>query len=150
MQGAALAQVPDGVVQDHHDDHLDRDWLAVAASAVGLVFSVGTLAIYTFGVFVGRLSRGFGWSRTELFGAPERRVKGSAQQSRTGQGLPITGAHPKPSRCFVSLIHAGAALLVGTARRGDGWPLPLNGPAGCGHHTIASTTASAYTARHVA
>jgi len=64
MQDAVLVQTPDDVAKD-----LDRDWLAVAASAVGLIFSVGTLSIYTFGVFVGPLSSEFGWSRTELFGA---------------------------------------------------------------------------------
>jgi hypothetical protein len=49
----------------------DRDWLAVVASAVGLMLGVGTLTIYTFGVFVGPLSAEFHWSRTELFGAAE-------------------------------------------------------------------------------
>ena len=64
MQDAVLAQAPDEEEKD-----LDRDWLSVAASAVGLILSVGTLSIYTFGVFVGPLSNEFGWSRTELFGA---------------------------------------------------------------------------------
>jgi MFS family permease len=64
MQDSVLVRTPDEVAKD-----LDRDWLAVAASAVGLIFSVGTLSIYTFGVFVGPLSNEFGWSRTELFGA---------------------------------------------------------------------------------
>ena len=45
----------------------DRDWLAVAASSFGLLFSVGTLSVYTFGVFVRPLSSEFHWSRTELF-----------------------------------------------------------------------------------
>ena len=48
---------------------LNRDWLAVVASAVGLMLGVGTLTIYTFGVFVGPLSAEFHWSWTELFGA---------------------------------------------------------------------------------
>ena len=47
----------------------DRDWLAVAASATGLVFSIGTLSIYTFGVFVRPLTAEFNWGRAELFGA---------------------------------------------------------------------------------
>ena len=46
---------------------LDRDWLAVAASSVGLLFSVGTLSVYTFGVFVHPLASEFHWSRTDLF-----------------------------------------------------------------------------------
>ena len=46
---------------------LDRDWLAVGASSVGLLFSVGTLSVYTFGVFVQPLAREFHWSRTDLF-----------------------------------------------------------------------------------
>lgn len=64
MQEAVLAQALDDADKD-----MDRDWLAVAASAVGLVLSVGTLSIYTFGVFVKPLTAEFGWSRTELFGA---------------------------------------------------------------------------------
>ena len=48
---------------------LDRAWQAVPASAVGLVFSVGALLLYSFGVFVRPLSTAFGWSRTELSGA---------------------------------------------------------------------------------
>ena len=48
---------------------MDRDWLAVGAGAVGLVFSTGTLALYSFGVFVRPLTAEFGWSRTGLFGA---------------------------------------------------------------------------------
>ncbi len=45
---------------------MDRDWLAVAASAFGLIMSVGTLSVYTFGVFVHPLSKEFGWTRTQL------------------------------------------------------------------------------------
>lgn len=48
---------------------LDRDWLAVGASAVGMVLCVGTLALYSFGVFVRPLTAEFGWTRTGLFGA---------------------------------------------------------------------------------
>ncbi len=50
-------------------DGLDRDWLAVGASAAGLVFSTGTLAVYSFGVFVRPLTAEFGWTRTGLFAA---------------------------------------------------------------------------------
>ena len=47
----------------------DRDWLAVGASAVGLILSTGTLAVYSFGVFVRPLTAEFSWSRTSLFAA---------------------------------------------------------------------------------
>ena len=47
---------------------MDRDWTAVAASAFGLIMSVGTLSVYTFGVFVHPLNKEFGWNRTQLSG----------------------------------------------------------------------------------
>ena len=47
----------------------DRDWAVVAASAVGLILSLGTLLLYTFGVFAGPLTREFGWTRTQASGA---------------------------------------------------------------------------------
>ncbi len=47
----------------------DRDWLAVGASAVGMILCVGTLALYSFGVFVRPLTAEFGWSRTGVFAA---------------------------------------------------------------------------------
>ena len=50
-------------------DDMDRDWSVVAASVLGLSLSVGTLLVYSFGVFVRPLSAEFGWSRTELSGA---------------------------------------------------------------------------------
>ncbi len=48
---------------------VDKDWLAVAASAAGMILCVGTLAVYSFGVFVGPLTSEFHWSRTSLFAA---------------------------------------------------------------------------------
>ncbi len=59
----ATATSPEGA------SRLDRDWLAVCASAVGLVFSTGTLAVYSFGVFVRPLTAEFAWTRTGLFAA---------------------------------------------------------------------------------
>lgn len=47
----------------------DRDWAAVVASAICLIFSVGTLQLYGFGVFIRPLSTEFSWSRTQLSGA---------------------------------------------------------------------------------
>ncbi len=51
------------------DAAMDRGWGIVAACTVGLVFSLGTLLLYTFGVFVRPLVTEFGWSRTQLAGA---------------------------------------------------------------------------------
>ena len=48
---------------------IDRSWGIVAASVVGLTFSLGTMLLYTFGVFVRPLTTEFGWSRTQLAGA---------------------------------------------------------------------------------
>lgn len=48
---------------------MDRDWLAAAGSTVGLILCAGTLALYSFGVFVRPLTAEFGWSRTGLFAA---------------------------------------------------------------------------------
>ena len=48
---------------------MDRSWGAVAAATLGLTFSVGTVLVYTFGVFVHSLNTEFGWSRTRLSGA---------------------------------------------------------------------------------
>lgn len=45
---------------------LDRSWRIVAASSLGLMFSQGTLLLYSFGVFVGPLTAEFGWSRTQV------------------------------------------------------------------------------------
>lgn len=44
---------------------MDREWAVVAASAVGLILSLGTLLLYTFGVFAGPLIKEFGWTRTQ-------------------------------------------------------------------------------------
>ncbi len=52
--------------QDHS---FDRDWPAVAAAGVGLMFSVGALTAYPFGVFMGPLGREFGWSRGQMSSA---------------------------------------------------------------------------------
>ena len=47
----------------------DRSWGAVAAATIGLVFSQGTLLLYTFGVFARPLGAEFHWGRTKLAGA---------------------------------------------------------------------------------
>ncbi len=51
------------------DRGFDRDWLTVAASAVGMMFSAGAVMLYTFGVFMGPISHEFGWSRGQISGA---------------------------------------------------------------------------------
>ncbi len=48
---------------------MDRDWAVVFACAVCLMLSVGTLLLYSFGVFVRPLVTEFHWSRTEISGA---------------------------------------------------------------------------------
>ena len=58
-----------GIVLPGATRELDHDWLAVGASAVGMVLCVGTLALYSFGVFVRPLTMEFGWSRSSLFAA---------------------------------------------------------------------------------
>ena len=44
----------------------DRDWGSVAACSTGLMFSLGTLLLYTFGVFAGPLIAEFHWTRTQV------------------------------------------------------------------------------------
>jgi MFS family permease len=94
---------------------LDRDWLAVVASAVGLMLSVGSLTIYTFGVFVGPLSAEFKWSRTELFGAV------AISQYALALSVPFWGClidrlGPRsalvPSVVMISLLFASLAFLT--------------------------------------
>jgi MFS family permease len=52
-----------------HDRGFDRDWLAVAAAAIGLMFSVGALTAYPFGVFMGPIGHEFGWTRGQMSAA---------------------------------------------------------------------------------
>ena len=51
------------------DGNFDRDWPAVAAAAVGLMFSVGALTAYPFGVFMGPIGHEFGWTRGQMSNA---------------------------------------------------------------------------------
>jgi MFS family permease len=48
---------------------MDRDWLTVVACGICLMLSVGTLLVYSFGVFVRPLAGEFHWTRTQVFGA---------------------------------------------------------------------------------
>ena len=47
----------------------DRDWTIVAACGICLMLSVGTLLLYSFGVFVRPLAAQFHWTRTQISGA---------------------------------------------------------------------------------
>ena len=51
------------------DRGCDRDWVAVAAAAAGLMFSVGALTAYPFGVFMGPMGHDLGWTRGQMSGA---------------------------------------------------------------------------------
>ena len=48
---------------------MDREWSAVWASAAGLIFSLPTLTIYPFGVFVLPVGHELGWTRGQMSGA---------------------------------------------------------------------------------
>ena len=67
--GASLDSGAMGAANAGAAGGLDRDWPAVCASAVCLIFSTGTLTVYSFGVFVRPLTAEFAWSRTGLFAA---------------------------------------------------------------------------------
>ena len=94
---------------------MDRNWGVVAAATVGLVFSVGTLLLYTFGVFVQPLKAEFGWSRTQLSGA-----LGVSQYvfalSAPFWGMLINRFGPRrvmlPSVMLISALVASLALLT--------------------------------------
>ncbi len=48
---------------------MDRDWLTVFACGICFVLSVGSLLVYTFGVFVRPLAHEFHWTRTQVAAA---------------------------------------------------------------------------------
>ena len=54
---------------DRQTSAMDRHWGIVAACAVCLMLSVGTLLLYSFGVFVRPLGREFHWTRTQIAAA---------------------------------------------------------------------------------
>lgn len=41
----------------------DKDWWTLVACSLGLVFSIATVTIYSFGVFIRPLAKDFGWTR---------------------------------------------------------------------------------------
>ncbi len=50
-------------------DLKDHDWLTVGACVLCFFFSVGSLLVYVFGVFVRPLAGEFHWSRTQISSA---------------------------------------------------------------------------------
>lgn len=104
-----------GGMAEAGDVVMDRSWGVVAAATVGLAFSVGTLLLYTFGVFVQPLSAEFGWSRTQLSGA-----LGVSQYvfalSAPFWGILIDRFGPRrvmlPSVVLISALVASLALLT--------------------------------------
>ena len=86
------------LVMDHE---FDRDWLAVAAAAVGLMFSVGALTAYPFGVFMGPIGHDTGWSRGQMSGAiSAAQISLVLSSILWGQLLDRFG----PRRCLLSAI----------------------------------------------
>ena len=93
----------------------DRDWLAVGGAAAGMVLCVGTLALYSFGVFVRPLTAEFGWSRTGLFAALSFFQFGLALSSPVW-GVLVDRFGPRPvilcSLVALSLLVASLGLLT--------------------------------------
>ena len=69
MHTASTTQLSDRAGQGGSATDLDRHWSIVAACAVCLMLSVGTLLLYSFSVFVRPLAMEFHWSRTQISGA---------------------------------------------------------------------------------
>ena len=94
----------------------DRAWGAVAASTVGLTFSLGSLLLYTFGVFVRPLTAEFGWTRTELSLALALSQYSLALTAPIWGGL-IDRFGPRavvvPSVVFMAMLIGSLALLGG-------------------------------------
>jgi len=61
MRNTAVTAMPAGSLSLR-----EQSWVVVAAASIGLIFSQGTLIVYSFGVFVRPLAAEFGWSRTQL------------------------------------------------------------------------------------
>ncbi len=55
--------------QGKADQEMDKHWGIVVACAICLSLSVGTLLLYSFGVFVRPLAREFHWTRTQIASA---------------------------------------------------------------------------------
>ena len=51
------------------DATVDHDWLTLAACTTALVFSLGTMSFYSFGVFVAPIMRDLHWTRGQISGA---------------------------------------------------------------------------------
>ena len=94
---------------------LDRDWGTVAASAICLMLSEGTLLLYSFGVFIRPLTSEFHWTRTQVSWALST---GQFTIALTGLmwGYLLERFGPRrvivPSVVAISLIFASLAFLT--------------------------------------
>ncbi len=62
---ASQPQVLDPAV----DPEIDHDWLTLTACTIALVFSLGTMSFYSFGVFIAPITRDLHWTRGQVSGA---------------------------------------------------------------------------------
>ncbi len=94
----------------------DRNWSVVGGSMIGLTFSLGILLLYTFGVFVGPLTREFGWTRTQLSGTLAMSQYTFALTAPVW-GLLIDRLGPRavllPSVVFMAVLVGSLSLLGG-------------------------------------
>lgn len=93
----------------------DRDWSAVVAAMCGLMFSVGPLTLYSFGVFVRPLHAEFGWSRTQLsLAVTITQLLGAVFSPAWGMLVDRIGPRPVllTSIVAMSLLTAGLSLLT--------------------------------------
>ena len=58
-----------GITETKVDQTFDRDWLTLVACSVGLMFSIATVQLYSFGVFMVPIAHEFRWTRGQLSGA---------------------------------------------------------------------------------
>ena len=91
---------------------MDRDWLAVFAAMCGQILSVGTLTLYTLGVFIHPIQAEFGWSRTQLS------VAASISSYTVGLSSPLWGMLVDRFGSRVILPPAVVALSVLVASLG--------------------------------
>ena len=103
------------------DRTYDRDWLALAASAIGLMFSVGSLTAYTLGVFIGPLGREFGWTRGQISGAATI-AQVSLVVSSLGWGLLLDRFGPRRT-LLSAVIGLGTGLALLSRLTGPTWHL---------------------------
>ena len=113
--GKVIMQNGSATLADDHAGLSRRDWPIVAAAALGLTLSVGTLLVSSFGVFVRPLTTEFGWSRTELSGAVAA-SQYTLAASGWAWGAAIDRFGPRkvvlPSVIIISVLIASLGLLT--------------------------------------